>query len=466
MLTKLGDRLSHIFLKYMPDAFVFALLLTLVVFFGAFFWMHASPLEIIKSWYNGFFDLLAFGMQIVLIIITGFSIALSPVVKRAIDVITRYINTPRQVYFLVTIIGMLLCLISFGWIVITAVLARELAMRIKGINYPFLIACVYFSMNSWVLGLSSSIPLLLNTEKNYLIEAEILTHTIPTSLTLGSLLNITMIAMLVVIAPILMILLIPKNKNPKELKNILVTGDDENNISIIEEASSFKLPFKAPSDQLNNSKILQLAIVIMGLVYIIYHFSTKGVDLNFNIMIFIFLILGLALHQTPMRYAIAMKRASSNISGILFQYPFYAGIMGIMIYTGLGEKLAQLLASVATLDSYPFFAYVTGGIVNFAIPSAGGEFAVVGPSIINAIKEIGAGLPDAQIVAMISRASMSVAYGESLSNMVQPFYLLLVLPIMTKGVSIQARDVMGYLVIPFLFFLVLQSILVVWMPLA
>ena len=466
MLTKLGDRLSHIFLKYMPDAFVFALLLTFVVFFGAFFWMQTSPLEIIKSWYNGFFDLLAFGMQIVLIIITGFSIALSPVVKRAIDVITRYINTPRQVYFLVTIIGMLLCLISFGWIVITAVMARELAMRVKGINYPFLIACVYFSMNSWVLGLSSSIPLLLNTEKNYLIEAEILTHTIPTSLTLGSLLNITMIAMLVVIAPILMILLIPKNKNPKELKNILVTGDDENNISIIEEASSFKLPFKAPSDQLNNSKILQLVIVIMGLVYIIYHFSTRGVDLNFNIMIFIFLILGLALHQTPMRYAIAMKRASRNISGILFQYPFYAGIMGVMIYTGLGEKLAQLLASVATLDSYPFFAYVTGGIVNFAIPSAGGEFAVVGPSIINAIKEIGAGLPDAQIVAMISRASMSIAYGESLSNMVQPFYLLLVLPIMTKGVSIQARDVMGYLVIPFLFFLVLQSILVVWMPLA
>ncbi len=466
MLIKLGDRLSHIFLKYMPDAFVFALILTLVVFFGAFFWMHTSPLEIIKSWYNGFFDLLSFGMQIVLIIITGFSIALSPVVKKAIDLITRYINTPRQVYFLVTIIGMLLCLISFGWIVITAVLARELAMRIKGINYPFLIACVYFSMNSWVLGLSSSIPLLLNTEKNYLIEAEILTHTIPTSLTLGSLLNITMIAMLVVIAPILMILLIPKNKNPKELKNILVTGDDENNISIIEEASSFKLPFKAPSDQLNNSKILQLVIVIMGLVYIIYHFSTKGVDLNFNIMIFIFLILGLALHQTPMRYAIAMKRASSNISGILFQYPFYAGIMGIMIYTGLGEKLAQLLASVATIDSYPFYAYVAGGIVNFAIPSAGGEFAVVGPSIINAIKEIGTGLPDAQIVAMISRASMSVAYGESLSNMVQPFYLLLVLPIMTKGVNIQARDVMGYLVIPFLFFLVLQSILVVWMPLA
>ena len=138
--------------------------------------------------------------------------------------------------------------------------------------------------------------------------------------------------------------------------------------------------------------------------------------------------------------------------------------MGIMLYTGLGEELAQVLASVATIDTYPFYAYLTGGIVNFAIPSAGGEFAVVGPSIINAVKVIGAGLSESEITAMISKASLSVAYGESLSNMIQPFYLLLVLPVMTKGVKIQARDIMGYLVIPFLVFFILQSILVLWMP--
>ena len=153
------------------------------------------------------------------------------------------------------------------------------------------------------------------------------------------------------------------------------------------------------------------------------------------------------------------------ISGILFQYPFYAGIMGIMLYTGLGDKLGQVLASVATLDSYPFYAYLTGGIVNFAIPSAGGEFAVIGPSLINAIKELGAGLPESEIIAMISRASLSVAYGESLSNMLQPFYLLIVMPIMGTGVKLQARDVMGYLVVPFVIFFIIQSLLVVWWPL-
>jgi len=464
MITKLGEKFTKLFLKYMPDAFVFAMLLTLLVAISAWLWLGASPMEIIISWYDGFFDLLAFGMQIVLIIITGFTIALSPIVKKGIDYLTRFIKTPGQVYFFVVMIGMLLCLISFGWIVITAVLARELAMRIKGINYPFLIACVYFSMNSWVLGLSSSIPLLLNTEENYLIKANVLSSVIPTSFTLGSYLNMAMMALMVIGAPILMFLLIPKNNASKELKKMIVNSDDDAKVSIKEEALSFKLPFSSLSDKLNGSKILQAIIALMGLFYIVIHFSTKGLDLNFNIMIFIFLILGLILHQTPMRYVIAMKRASSNISGILFQYPFYAGIMGIMLYTGLGEELAQLLASVATIDSYPFYAYVTGGMVNFAIPSAGGEFAVVGPSIINAVREIGAGMSEWEITTMISRASLSVAYGESLSNMIQPFYLLLVIPIMTKGVKIQARDIMGYLAIPFLVFFILQSILVVWMP--
>lgn len=130
-----------------------------------------------------------------------------------------------------------------------------------------------------------------------------------------------------------------------------------------------------------------------------------------------------------------------------------------------GDRLGQLLAAMATMDTYPFFAYFTGGFVNFAIPSAGGEFAVVGPSIINAIKEIGTGLPQDEITAMIARASLSVAYGESLSNMMQPFYLLIIIPIMATGTRLQARNIMGYLVIPTLLFFIIQSILVVYWPL-
>ncbi len=465
MISKVGEKLTVLFQKYMPDAFVFAILLTLITALIAFFWLDASLLKITESWYDGFWSLMEFGMQIVLIIITGFAIALSPIIKKGIDKLTLLIKTPRQVYFFVVFSSASLSMISFGWIVISCVLARELALRVKRVNYPFLIACVYFGGGSWVTGLSSSIPLLLGTKSNYLIKAGILSETISTTVTLGSNLNIVMMILFLVFAPLLILFLIPKGNNIKELNNMLETTNESIELSIKEEALSFNLTTPSFSDRLNNGFLLQGIIVLMGLTYIIYHFYTNGFELNFNIMIFIFLIIGMLLHKTPMRYVIAMKRSSGNISGVLYQYPFYAGIMGIMLYTGLGEKLAQVMSSVASLNSYAFFAYLTGGIANFAIPSAGGEFAVVGPSIINAVKDIGAGLPSEEISAMISRASLSVAYGESLTNLLQPFFLLLVFPIMGAGIKIQARDVMGYLVIPFLIFFIIQTILVTWVPL-
>ncbi len=465
MLTKIGEKFTDIFQRNMPDAYVFALILTLLTAVLAFFWVEATAIKILQSWYDGFWTLLEFGMQMVLLIITGYSIALSPLVNKAIDRLTNFVKTPAQVYFFSIVVGILLSMVSYGWIVIAAVLARELALRVEGVNYPFLIACVYFSNNSWVTGLSSSIPLLLNTENNYMIAAGILTSTIPTSYTLGSILNIAMIVLYVVVTPLLMLLLIPKKGKVKEIGDMLSTKNKEEEQTIAQEAADLKLPKKVLSDRLNNSTLLQLIVAFLGLSYIIYHFSTKGFSLNLNIMIFIFLVLGLILHKTPIRYSISMKRASVNVSGILFQFPFYAGIMGIMTYSGLGEELAGLIASVATIDTYPFFAYLLGGIVNFAIPSGGGEFAVIGPSVIEAVQNIAAGASAEEMTAITSRASLSIAYGESLTNLLQPFYLLLVLPVMGAGIKIQARDVMGYLVVPFILYFIIQSLMVIFVPL-
>jgi short-chain fatty acids transporter len=464
MLTKLGEKLTDFFQKNMPNAFVFALILTIITGIIAIIWVDVTPLKVVRSWYGGFWNLLEFGMQMVLLVITGYSIALSPLINKGIDHLTRFIKTPTQVYFFSVFIGIILSMVSWGWIVIAAVLARELALRVRGVNYPFLIACVYFSNGSWVTGLSSSIPLLLNTENNYMIEAGFLTDTIPTTYTLGSYLNIGMILLFLVVSPLIMLLLIPKIKKGKELKDMLGLKVDKVEQTIKEEANHLKLPFKAASDALNNSIVLQMAIAILGLVYIVDHFNTNGLDLNLNIMIFIFLIIGLVLHKTPIRYGISMKRASTNVSGILFQFPFYAGIMGIMQSTGLGEQLAQVMASMATIDTFPFFAFVLGGVVNFAIPSGGGEFAVIGPSVIEALNNIAPGLSTQEMMELNSRAALSIAYGESLTNLLQPFYLLLVLPVMGAGINIQARDVMGYLVIPFVLYFIIQSIMVVWMP--
>ena len=462
MMEKLGEKFTELFKKYLPDAFVFALVLTLLTALSALIWTDTSVMGIIEAWYQGFWMLLEFGMQMILLLVTGYSIALASPVKRFLFKITQFIQTPRQLYPFIIIIGMLLSSISWGWVVITAVLARELALRIKGVNYPYLIACVYFTGVIWVSGFSSSIPLLLNTENNYLIESGILNETVSTSYSLGSILNISIIVFSFILTPLLFLLFIPKKQ--QSLEEMMISDNPNQELTIVEEADSMRISGNPVSDRLNNTLIFQYILGVMGLVYIFYYFSTKGFDINLNIMIFIFIVLGLLLHQTPMRYGIVMKRSSGNISGILFQFPFYAGIMGIMLYTGLGDVVTKWMVSVASLETIPLMAYLNGAIVNFAIPSAGGEFAVVGPSIINAVKELGVGLPEGELTELIAKASMAVAFGESLTNCLQPFYLLVILPVMGIGIRIQARDIMGYLFLPFLIFFIAWALMIFFIP--
>ncbi len=464
MLQQLGAVLARYLRRFIPDSFVFALLLTVLVALLAGVFTPASPKAIVDAWYQGFWLLLEFGMQVVLLLTTGFAIALSPAIGRLIDRVARFARGPGSVYFIVGVVGGLFGLVSWGWAVLTAVLARELASRVRGVDYAYLTACAYGAGIVWVCGLSSSIPLVLNTENNFLIEAGILDATVPVSLTLGSTMNLLQIAAFFLTVPALFYLLRPRDPNPPTIDD-LREADATHTIGIAEEARRLELDGRALSDRLNRSRVLVWLIAGAGLWYLAAWFAERGFDLNLNVMIFVFVNVGLLLHVTPMRYVIAMKRACANVSGIIFQYPFYAGIMGIMMYTGLAQAAAAWLAGSATLATFPFVAQLSGALVNMAIPSAGGEWAVLGPSITESAKALAAGLPAAQAEEFIARAAMAVAYGETSSNLLQPFFLLAILPVMGVGVRIQARDVMGYLVIPFLWVTAYTGVIVTWAPL-
>ena len=463
VLKRIGGMCVEGVRRFLPDPFVFALLLTLATGVVAMIWVDATPLGVITGWYDGFWMLLEFGMQMVLILATGYAIALSAPVTRLIDRFAAAITSPGQVYLVVLIGGGLLVFVSWGWVVLTAVLARELASRVRGVDYPYLIACTYLSSNAWVVGLSSSIPLLLNTPGNFLIESGLLPSTIGVSQTLGSTLNLTVAAVYLVVSPAVMWLVRPRSA-VIELADLQTDPDEVNRPSVADEADAMRLDEPALSDRLNTSALAQGVVAVVGLGYVVFLFVTHGFDLNLNMMIFIFLMFGLLLHRTPIRYVVAMSRACSNISGIVFQYPFYAGIMGIMMATGLGKAIALWMASVATLETLPVVAYVMGGIVNFSIPSAGGEWAVLGPPLVDAVRELAGGVGVAELEGRVARVAMAVAYGESLTNLLQPFFLLSVLPVMGAGVKIQARDLMGYVLVPFVVLFIVIGLLVAFVP--
>ena len=448
MSFSIGSLLSHHLRRWIPEPFVFALVLTLIVALLAVGFTDSAPDDVTDHWYRGFWMLLEFGMQMVLILTTGYAIALTPVASRAIDGLARFARTPGSVYIVVLIAGGLFNLVSWGWTVLAAVLARELARRVRGIDYAYLVACVYVSGQPWVGGLSSSIPLLLNTDNNFLIESGVLEKTISTTATLGSTLNTAYIALYFAVVPLLMWWMRPSlqaARSMDELRDAAAVAQE----TVVEEADRHRIDGVSVSDRLNNGWLLQALVAFAALWYIVGHFVDNGFDLDLNIMIFAFFALGLLAHSTPMRYVVAMKRACANISGIIFQYPFYAGIMGIMMFSGLGGLVSTWLAGGASLETLPLIAQFAGALVNFAIPSAGGEWAVIGPSLTETALELSAHLTPAEQQAYVARIAMAVAYGETSTNLLQPFFLLAVLPIMGAGVVISARDVMGYLVIPF-----------------
>ncbi len=464
MLEKSGQFFTDQFKKWMPDAFVFALVITIFTALSAYFWTESSTISVIESWYNGFWILLSFGMQMVLILATGFAIALSPPIARLIEKLAVKVKKPDRVYLLTIIFGGLLTLVSWGWTVLTAVLARELAKRVKGVDYAYLTACVFVSGSAWVCGLSSSIPLLLNTPDNFLIQAGLLKDIIPTSMTLLSPLNLTLMCVYLIITPLTMWVLRPKQSDVVEMDALRNINDQSLRQSVAEEAHELKLDKPSVSDRLNNSLLLQYVIVLMGVFYIVVYFAKNGFNLNLNIMIFSFLMLGMAVHRTPMCYVIAMKRACANISGIVFQYPFYAGIMGIMMGTGLGSMMASNMSEIVSQDTLPLASFFLGALVNFSIPSAGGEWAVLGGPLVESAQVLGANLSPEQLQAYIARIAMAVAYGETITNMVQPFFLLIIIPVMGKGIKLQARDIMGYLFLPFVLFFTLTAIMIMAFP--
>jgi short-chain fatty acids transporter len=463
MHDSVGGFLAFHLRRWIPEPFVFALALTLLVGLLAWALTDAGLGDVAGHWYRGFWMLLEFGMQMVLILTTGYAIALSPIASRLLDRLTGLARTPGAVYVLVMVAGALFSLVSWGWVVLAAVLARELARRVDGVDYAYLVACVYVSSQPWVGGLSSSIPLLLNTDGNFLIASGVLQQTVPASATLGSWVNVAYVGLFLTAMPALMWWLRPTARATRTLDALRIPGP-ANDQGVAEEAESYRLGADGcMSDRLNNGTWLQTVIAVAALWFVLRYFSGGGA-LDLNIMIFLFLGLGLLVHRTPMRYVVAMKRACGNISGIVFQYPFYAGIMGIMMFSGLGAMTSQWLADGATLSTLPLIAQFAGALVNFAIPSAGGEWAVIGPSLTETALSLSAGLPEAERQVYVARIAMAVAYGETSTNLLQPFYLLIVLPIMGAGVVIHARDVMGYLVVPFAFIYMSTALLVSFAP--
>lgn len=420
-ITRFSNNLME---RYLPDPFLFVIILTVVVFGLGLGLTDSSPVQMVAFWGEGFWALLAFSMQMVLVLVTGFVLASSPIFKKGLGKLASFARSPGSAILWVTIVSLAASWINWGFgLVIGALFAKELAKRVENVDYRLLIASAYSGFLIWHAGFSGSIPLSIATEGHPFVDA---IGIIPTSETIFSSYNLIIVAALLIIVPLLNRMMMPK-------KEETVTVDP----AVLVDPPVEEVPSKGnmtPAERLENSWILSMVIGALGIAFIIYYFVNNGFALTLDLVNFMFLFLGILFHGTPRKYLSAVQEAVKGAGAIIVQFPFYAGIMGMMTASGLAAVISEAFVSISTADTFPLFAFLSAGLVNFFVPSGGGQWAVQAPIMLEAAEMLG---------SEPAKVAMAVAWGDAWTNMIQPFWALPALAI----AGLKAKDIMGFCVI-------------------
>ena len=431
MFKKFTNGCVNVMNRWLPDAFLFAVILTIIVYLGSWAATGLGPIEVLGAWGNssGFWGLLSFSMQMALVLVFGSAMASAKVCKKGLGAIANLAHNKKQAIVITTMVSTICCWLNWGFgLVIGALLAKEIVKRVRDVDYPLLIASAYSGFVIWHAGLSGSIPLDMVAGKAF----GDVTYQAPITETVFHPVNLAMVLVILFVMPFVNYAMHPDKDRTITVNPELLVDEEERTYTI-----------NTPADKIEHSKILW-AILLIGCVgYIIYYFATEGFTLGLNIVNFIFMTIGIALHGNLRKYVDAISDAAGGAAGILLQFPFYAGIMGLMVATNaegvsLASVISNFFVSFSTEITFPMFSFLAAGILNFFVPSGGGQWAVQGPIMMPAGRLIGN--PD-------GLTAMAVAWGDQWTNMIQPFWALPALGI----AKLSARDIMGYLVVVTIF---------------
>jgi short-chain fatty acids transporter len=378
-------------------------------------------------------------MQMALVVVTGSAMAAAPAVKKILSAIAGIPKTPASAIVITTFVSCICMWVNWGFgLVAGALLAKEIARKVQGVDYRLLMASAYSSIVIWHAGISGSIPLQI-ASVNETVTAQtagVITESIPLSQTILAPWNLCMCAFIAIVMPFI-------NAKMHPAPEDTITVDPK---LLVEEAEVIDNP-KTIAEKLECSRILAWFIVVIGVIYLAQYFASSGSILNsltLNIVNLIFLLLGIALHGTPIKYVRAVGKAAGGSAGVILQFPFYAGIMGMMTghipdsTASLAGVISNFFVSISTRITFPLWTFLSAGIVNFFVPSGGGQWAVQGPIVMPAAEQLG---------VEVGRAAMAIAWGDQWTNMIQPFWALPALGV--AGLS--ARNIMGYCLVVLIF---------------
>lgn len=434
--------------RYLPEPFVFAVLLTLVAAILAMPICHQTPIEVVEHWGGGVWGLLAFAMQMALVLVSGSALAAAPVIKKGISSLASLPKNPAGAIALVTAVSAICCWINWGFgLIVGVIFAKEIARKLNGVDYRLLIASAYSGFVVWHAGISGSIPLTMATPGDSLAKATngVLTDPVPVSQTVLNPYNLAIVVLVIVAITIVNALMHPK-------KDVVCVDP----VLLEEEPARIERPSNpTPAERMEHSKVLGWIVSLLGISYLVIHLGFRGGSLDLNSVIMIFLFVGLLLHGTPLNYVRAFTKAASGAAGIILQFPFYAGIMGIITGVGasgicFGTVISDACISISTPQTYPLLTFLCAAVLNMFVPSGGGHWAIQAPIMFAAGADLGVdpGL-----------TGTAIAWGDAWTNLIQPFWAIPALAI----AKLNAKDIMGFCLIDlFVSGLIICGGLLVW----
>ena len=430
LLGRVSTSLVYVFEKIIPDPYIFAVGLTLLTAVLALaLTQNTTPGSIGIGWYNGVFNIFTFAFQMVLILVTGYALASSPAVHSVLGRLASLPKTPRDAVSLTIVVGMLASWTNWGFGLVTSgLLAREIAKRVR-IDFGWLVAAAYTGFVISTEGLSGSIALSQATPGSVLNLVEKTTgHSLPLTQTVFTRFNLIPIVALLILLPIIF-----RYTQPADADAVFV---DPERLKAEDHGKKTADRRGTLGSWLDHAWILNVLLFAIGALGLVEHWRQSGLSVDINSVILIFLLLGLLFHWRPIAYVDAVKNAARVTGPLVLQYPLYGGIMGIMTATGLAGVISKAFISFSTAHTLPFWTYLSSLVITLFIPSGGGHWAVQGPFVLPAAKALGASM---------AGTTMAVAMGESVANMIQPFFALPILAIAGIGM----RRMMGFMVITF-----------------
>lgn len=428
-MSRFVGGLVAVFERFLPDPFLFAVILTLLTAALAFLFAPQHGLfEVINAWYAGIFGILEFALQMILVLVSGYALANSAPVRGMLAAIASRVSTPRAAIVLVVFVSSVACFVNWGFgLVVAGLLAREIAKRVR-MDFGWLVAGAYTGFLIWASGFSSSIALAQATPGSKLNIVQHLTgQIVPLRDSVGGLFNVVPVVVLLIAMPLIFAALQP----PEEFA---VAADPQRLAE--EDTPAVRAASTSLAGVLENAWVLNFVLVLGGALYLGHTYLTKGFSLDINSVIFIFIMLGLLFHWRPIAYVDAVNSAARVTGPLILQYPLYGGIMGIMTATGLAGVIAQAFVGFSTAGTLPFWSYIASIIISLFVPSGGGHWAVQGPFVVPAAQHLHASQ---------AATAMAVAMGEQVANMIQPFWALPIIAIAGIGI----RRVMGFTAISF-----------------